>query len=265
MGKGIVMLENENLVSNDTENAEVTAEQSQVAEQPAEKTYTQTELDEIIGKRLARNSAKIRKEYDRQYGDLVDVLKAGTGKEDVTEMTNTFRDFYQKKGIKIAKRNDYTDKDIEILAAAEANDIIKAGYEEVVEEVDRLAQIGVENMTARERAYFNTLSKHRQKTERHKELSQIGVTEDVYNSKEFTDFAKQFNSTTPIADIYNIYKQTQPKKEFKTAGSMKNNTADTGAVKDYYSYDEASKFTKEDFDKNPELFKAVEASMQKWK
>ena len=30
-------------------------------------------------------------------------------------------------------------------------------------------------------------------------------------------------------------------------------------------FEEASKFTKEDFDKNPALFKAVEKSMQKWK
>jgi hypothetical protein len=38
---------------------------------------------------------------------------------------------------------------------------------------------------------------------------------------------------------------------------------DTG-VKDFYSYEEAKKFTKADFDKNPALFAAVERSMQKW-
>ena len=48
-------------------------------------------------------------------------------------------------------------------------------------------------------------------------------------------------------------------------GSMKNNTADNNAVKDFYSYEEASKFTKKDFDKNPALLKAVEASRSKWK
>ena len=32
----------------------------------------------------------------------------------------------------------------------------------------------------------------------------------------------------------------------------------------FYSYEEAVKFTKSDFDKNPELLKAVEASMSKW-
>jgi hypothetical protein len=268
------MLDNENFVEETTENAEVTAEETQVVEQPTEKTYTEadfeaavnTRVDEVLGKKIARKEAKIRKEYERKYGELENVLRAGTGKESIGEITDTFANFYESKGIKIRKDEpNYTDKDIEILATAEANDIINAGYEEVVDEVDRLAEIGVENMTARERAYFNALSKHRLKTERHNELAKIGVTEDVYNGKEFQDFAKQFNSTTPIADIYNIYKQTLPKKEFKTAGSMKHNTADTSGVKDFYSYEEAMKFTQADFDKNPELFKAVEASMQKWK
>jgi hypothetical protein len=48
-------------------------------------------------------------------------------------------------------------------------------------------------------------------------------------------------------------------------GSMKTNTSEDNGVKDFYSYEEAKKFTKADFDKNPELFKAVEASMSKWR
>ena len=43
------------------------------------------------------------------------------------------------------------------------------------------------------------------------------------------------------------------------------NTSNQNGVKEYYTYEEASNFTKEDFDKNPELFKAVEKSMQRWK
>ena len=47
-------------------------------------------------------------------------------------------------------------------------------------------------------------------------------------------------------------------------GSMKNSTSDDGTVKDFYTRDEALKFTKKDFDRNPALFKAVEQSMLKW-
>lgn len=251
------MLENENLVSNDTENVEQPTEQS-------EKTYTQSQLDEIVGKRLARNSAKIRKEYDKKYGDLENVLRAGTGKESVEELTDTFAEFYKSKGIKLAEKPNYTDEDIEVLAKADAHKTIGYGYDEVVEEVDRLTDVGFENMTAREKAYFKVLAEHRQKTERQNELSKIGVTENVYNSQEFQDFANKFNSNTPIADIYNIYSKTQPKKEIKPMGSMTNKTSDDGTVKDFYTRDEALQFTKADFDKNPALFKAVQESMLKW-
>jgi uncharacterized membrane protein len=119
-------------------------------------------------------------------------------------------------------------------------------------------------MTARDKAYFKVLAEHRQKIERQNELSKIGVTEDTFNSKDFQDFAKQFNSTTPIADIWNIYNKTQPKKDIKPMGSMTNKTSEDGTVKDFYTRDEALQFTKADFDKNPALFKAVENSMLKW-
>lgn len=255
------MENNENLVTEQvTENVEVTTEETP--------KYTESQfnakLDEVLGKKLARREAKIRKEYDRKYGNLEEVLKAGTGKESVEEMTDTFAKFYASKGIKIPEKPSYTDKDVEVLANADASEIIRSGYEDVVEEVDRLTALGVNNMTAREKAYFKVLAEHRQNTERQNELAKIGVTEEVYNSKEFQDFAKQFNSTTPIADIFNIYNKKQPKKEIKTMGSMKNSASNDSSVKDFYTRDEALKFTKKDFDKNPTLFKAVQDSMLKW-
>lgn len=255
------MENNENFVTEEvTENVEQPTE-----EVVAHKTYTQEEVDAIVGKRIARKEAKIRKEYDRKYGDLTEVLKAGTGKESVEEMTDTFRGFYQKKGVPMPQKPTYSDRDNQVLADAEAQDIINAGYEEVVEEVDRLSAIGVENMTAREKAVFVKLAEHRQSTERGHELSKIGVTEDVYNSAEFKKFAAQFNHNTPITTVYDLYsKTTKPKQEHKSPGSMKSNVPDTG-LKDFYSFEEASKFTKADFDKNPALYQRVVESMRKWK
>ena len=240
-----------------SENVEQTTEQTP-------KTYTQEEVDAIVGKRIARNTAKIRKEYDRKYGNLEEVLRAGTGKESVEEMTDTFQKFYASKGIQMPQKPTYSARDIETLANADAAEFINGGFEDVVEETDRLAAIGVENMTAREKALFTVLAKHRQNAERSKELSQIGVTEDVYSSKEFQEFASKFNSNTPITDVYNIYSKTLPKKEYKTMGSMKSSASDDNGVKDFYTFEEAKKFTKKDFDKNPALFRAVEASMAKW-
>lgn len=258
------MNENENLVVNETaENTEITVEETP-------KTYTEAEfnakLDEVLGKKIARKEAKIRKEYERKYGGLEEVLKAGTGKESVEEITNNFRDFYSSKGVPMPQKPTYTDRDIEVLANAEAQDFIRGGYEDVVEEVDRLADIGVANMTAREKAVFKQLAEYRQSAERSRELAKIGVTEDVYTSQEFKDFAAKFNSNTPITEVYDLYnKTTKPKKEIKTMGSMKNTTSNDSGVKEFYTRDEALKFSRKDYDNNPALFKAVQDSMTKWK
>ena len=253
------MENNENLVTEEVaENVEQTTEETPI------KTYTQEEVDAIVGKKKARWEAKMRKENERTYGGLIETLKAGTGKQSVEELNDTFTKFYEGKGIKINKTPNYSDKDLEVLARAEADEIIRLGDDEVVEEVDRLTELGTANMTAREKAVFKVLAEHRQNAERNKELAEIGITEDVYNSKEFKDFASMFNPNTPMAKIYETYNKTLPKKEFKTMGSMKNSTSEDGTVKDFYTRDEALQFTKKDFDNNPALYKAVEASMQKW-
>lgn len=254
----------ENLVTEElpvAENAEQTTEESP-------KTYTEAEfnakLDEVLGKKIARKEAKIRREYEKKYGGLEEVLKAGTGKNSVEEMTDTFKQFYQSKGINIPDKPTYSASDIEVLARAEADDIIRSGYDDVVEEVDRLAGIGAANMNDREKAVFRVLAAHRQNAERGKELAKLGVTEDVYNGKEFTEFAGKFNPNTPINEIYDIYRKTQPKKDIKPMGSVKNSTPKDSGVKDFYTRDEALQFTKKDFDKNPALYKAVTESMLKW-
>lgn len=255
------MENNENLVIEEpiAENTEITAEE-------IPKTYTEDEfnakvderVNEVLGKKVARKEAKIRKEYQRKYGNLEEVLKAGTGKENVEEMTDAFREFYQQKGIDVPQKDEYSAKDIEVLAKVEAEDIIRSGFDEVVEEADRLKELGASNMTAREKAVFLALTEHIKNTEQRKQLAEIGVTEDVLNSQEFKDFASKFNSDIPISDIYNIYNKTKPRKEYQTIGSMKQ-SVDNG-VKDYYSPEEIERLTEEDLD-NPQVWEAVRRSM----
>ena len=253
------MENNENFVAEQAaENVEQTTEQTQ-------KMFTQDEVNEIVGKAKARTKAKIEKDYQRKYGGLTDVLRAGTGKETVEEITDTFTQFYQKKGVQIPQRPTYSARDLETLARAEANDFINAGYEDVVEEVERLADIGAENMTDREKAVFKILAEHRQTAERGQELAKRGVTEDVYNSSEFAQFASQFHSSVPISQVYDIYEKTQPKKNIQTMGSMRNSDSGDTGVKDFYTPEEARRFTMKDYNNNPALFAAVEKSMLKWK
>jgi hypothetical protein len=248
------MNENENLVTeNVAENVEQTTEQT-----PQVKTYTQEEVDAIVSRRNARTRAKIEKEYERKYGNLVDTLKAGTGKESVDEINDTFKEFYTKQGITIPEKPKYSDRDVETLAKADAEEIIRSGFEEVVEEVDRLAEIGAANMTAREKALFRVLAEHRKTTEMSNELAKIGVGEDVYNSAEFQEFKGMFDPKTPIAKIYETYAKTQPTKNIKPMGSMKHDHQQT--KKDYYSPEEIDKLTESDLD-DPEVWATVRRSM----
>lgn len=252
--KEINMEENEILEGNTSEKVEQTTEET-----PQTKTYTQEQVDEIVGRRLARNEARIRKEYDRRYGGLEDVLKAGTGKESVEEITEDFRNYYREKGVQISARTELSEDEIEVLAKHEAEGIIRAGIDEVTEEVDALAEKGAEKMTSREKALFRVLAEHRRKVEQGRELAGIGVSEDVYNSQAFRDFADRFKPGTPIRDIYGIYEKTQTKqKEIRTMGSMAQSP--NSGPKDYYTPEEIERLTMEDLD-DPKVWAAVRRSM----
>lgn len=244
-----------------TENVEQTTEETEVVEQE-ERKFTQAEVNEMIRQNVSRREAKLRKQFERdnqRYRDLEDVLRAGTGKESVEDMTGTFREFYEKKGINVPKKQTYTDREVEVLAQSEANEIIGLGLDDVVEELDRLKAKGAANMDAREKRVFQTLADHLKTAEESRELEKIGVTSDVYNSKEFREFAGKFNPNTPITDIFNIYnKMTKPKKEVRTMGSMKN--SQTPKVKDFYTEEEISRLTEDDLN-DEEVWNAVRRSM----
>ncbi|MCQ2087690.1 MAG: hypothetical protein MJZ37_06450 [Bacilli bacterium] len=261
----------ENLVLEDTENAdELTAEETveEVVDTTPEKIYTEDELnarvDELLSKKIARREAKIRKELEREYRpykELGTVVNAGLGTDSIQDATSNLRDFYSKKGIEIPSQPTYSDYDIKVLAQDEANNIIDMGFDEVVEEVDRLADIGVDNMTPRERQVFSVLAEYRTSEEKRKELASVGVSADVYESKEFKDFAAQFNQNTPISNIYKLYSTSANAIKPEKIGSMKN--GNTQEEKDFFTPEEVDKLTAEDYD-NPQIFEKVRRSMAKW-
>lgn len=241
-----------------------TEEQSEsvVATEEAPKLYTEADLQKIkddIKKNAKKNAErKIRRDFERKYGELENVLRAGTGIEDIEDLTSTFTDFYTSKGRQIPTRNNYSESDLNILASAEADDIISAGYEEVVEEVDRLADKGLENMNPREKIMFQKLATYRQNVERENELASIGVTKDVLSNTEFTNFASQFNSNVPIKDVYTMWTKTQPKPKVEQMGSMKN--TNPSKVKDTYTEAEINKLSLDDL-KDDAIWEAVRKSM----
>lgn len=245
-----------------------TGQQPEVAQQPAaqqqSRTFTQEEVDRMMERRLRRQEAQIRGEYE----PLVNVLKVGTGKESLGEITDGLTEFYREKGVELSQGNKapaYSEKEAKVLANAEADEIIRDGDDAVAFEVDRLAKLGTDKMTAKDKELYRVLGKHRQEAERGQKLSEMGVSEDVWKSEEFRSFAGHFTRETPIEKVYEIFQKTQSTQEPFTTGSMRSGPAGDTGVKDYYTLAEARKFTKEDFDRDPKLYEAVQRSMKKWK
>ena len=267
---------NENIMTEEVVETAVPVEETvETTTEKTPRTYTEEEfeaelnarvnqkLDEVLPGKIARRENRIRKEYEQKYGEFESVIRTGTGRqnESVEELTNGLRQFYGSKGVKFPEKPQYSDQDIAVLANAEAQEIIRSGFDEVVEEVERLAKIGYENMSKQEKAMFKTLAEHRQATERENALAGIGVSKDVYNSKEFQEFAGMFRHDVPITEVYKQYAKTT-KPVVEPIGSMKNGSHDDG--KTFYTPEEVDKLTPKDYD-NPVIFQRVRDSMRLWK
>lgn len=251
------------------EGGQATTEAGNTAE---EKMYTQADIDRLVNEKvdkilpskLERAKNKLEKEYQKKYGRTETVLKAGLGVESLEDATEQLADYYTQNGITIPEVLPYSEKDITLLANAEAQEIIDGGYDEIVEEVERLARLGTSNMNARDKKVFQKLAEERKKQESIQELIKIGVGSDILENKEYQEFSAKLNPNMSEKDRYEMYIKYKPKKEIEPAGSMKGTVTQNNGIKEFYSYEEASKFTRADFDKNPELYKAVRNSMTKW-
>lgn len=250
--------ENTELTAEEIEDVESTEEQPQEeTTEPIEETFTKKQVDEMIAKKLARKEAKMRKEYAQKYSRLETVVNAGLGTNDVDEAVTKLTDFYTQKGIKIPTEPKYTDKDLDILAKAEAEDIISGGYDDIVEEVERLANLGAENMSERDKKVFTRLAEERKRMEEEKDLASMGITAEDVNNSEFRAFESKLNPNLSLKEKYELYLETKPKKENKIIGSLKEGAA---PKKDYYTEKEIANMSLDDLD-NDEVWEIVRKSM----
>lgn len=261
------------------EGIELTDTTSNIEEKEEVKTYTEEDLERIVNERIndmlptkiEREKKRLERKYqDRlsKYEETESILKQGFGAKDITDANQKMREFYKEQGIDIQEyqRLKYNDDDEKALGELEASKIIKLGFDEMQEEANRLADIGTDKMTVRERALFTKLANELTIQKNRNELVKLGASKDLLEDLNFRQFSSQFNKEVPIKDIYEMYNKINNKnsKNFEKIGSMKNTKNDNNVVKDFYSREEALRFTTKDFDKNPALFKAVERSMTKW-
>lgn len=258
-------MENENLVLEDeTENVEDTTTEEMVpVEEPKGNFYTDVEMDKKLQDRYVRGKIRGEKEAKRKYGRIETMLKRGLEVDTLEEAEEKLAEFYSSKGIDVSTP-EYDEDDLNVLARNDALSIINEGEYSVEEELRRLTDKGTSNMTKREKTMFKELMDSHNKTKAQKELNALGVDKEILESEEYKNFSKMLNPSMTEAEKYKMYEQYKPTAKKEKIGSMVSNPSSENEVKEFYTYDEASRFSKEDFDKNPDLFKAVQNSMLKW-
>lgn len=224
----------------------------------------QEEFNDLIKRRVNR----VERDYDSKfskYEELEGIIGQSMGTSNLDDTLEKTRNFYKQKGVEYTPKRSLREE--EILANDEANVIINScdTIDELKEEANRFSDIGKNNMTPRQKTIFRKIVEEINSKERISELRRIGAKEDVYNSSEFKEYMNMFKPDTSISKIYSMFeKNKNGTKQKEKIGSMKNTPSKKNEVKEFYTKEEALKFTRADFDKNPKLFEAVEKSMSKW-
>lgn len=262
--ESIALTDTAEAIETEETNAEETKE-----EQPKGRYVTDEELNDIVNKRVARKMRKFERENENNmsaYKDTEDVLKSALGVNNITEANHKLREYYAENGIKVPEptKPGLNSRQVEILAKAEANEFIEDGYESMVEEANRLANIGYKNLNEGEKIIFNTLAEKLTEEKDKKDLQKLGASAEILSDKDFKAFRDKFNSNVPVSEIFEMYQNTQPKKEIKPLGSMKDTSVKNHLEKEFYSPEDVKNLSQEDWDK-PGVFEKVLASQRKWK
>lgn len=254
----------------ETEELEYTDSEEETEAEPVEepteepekvKTFTQDEVDELISKRIKRERNRIERDYSEElnkYKELAYLTEKGLKANDLDETLEKSRQFYGEQGIKYVPNANT--KDEEILAKAYSNEIIEE-YEtldELTKYVNKLSNKN--NLTNKEKLVLENLNSEITNRKRLTDLRKIGVSEDIYNSKEFREFESKFTKETPIDEIYNLYNSSK-KQSVKPAnpGSMKSTPGKEN--KTFFTSDEVDKMNGDELEKYRDL---ILESMSKW-
>lgn len=226
-------------------------------------------FQEKVEARIIRDRIKREREEaptKAKYEELASMMQSALGATDLDDVLRKSKDFYKGQGINVPEyvKPSLNERDETILAKADANEIISLGKTEMEYEANRIANIPEAQRSFRDKTIFNEVCKELVKMKEEDSLKEKGYNLEILKDNDFNNFRKQFNVSTPLTNVYEMYqklngtKPTQP----PTPGSLKTNTTNN-EIKDYYTPEEVRKFTEEELD-NPKLWQAIELSMQKW-
>lgn len=249
-----------------------TSEEQEENEQPKMLTEQEANVlaEKIAKERESRAWRKAEREKNRElkdYNEILNTLKVGMETDNIEEIKASLKNFYKDQGVTIPETNRLSEREEKILAEADAKEIIELGEDEINRVANDIYNKPLEKRSVREKVIFEKLGNYVMEERAKKSLVEKGIDTSILDDNEFKKFASKFNANTLLSDIYDMYsKINEPKEKVerpKSTGSVKT-IATTNEVKEFYTPEEVSKFSMKDLD-NPQLMKAVENSMSKWK
>lgn len=255
----------EEVVENEQEEETQEEEEEEAQEEEElEETYTKSQVEKMLKKRLAR----AERSYKNKEQKFMQTLKAGGFEgESLEDLDNELRNSYKEQGIDVPEYvSDYglSDREQAVLGESDAKEIIEMGDMAMEERFSELYE--KQNRTLREEKEMEMIGREASLKNARKELVKLGLDPDeMLNNEEFLNFASEMSSDVPVSKIVKYYQKlngTAPQKP-KSTGSTKSKGG-SAVVKDFYTPEEAKQFTRKQLDENPALFNAICDSMTKW-
>lgn len=209
----------------------------------------QKQFNTMMQTRLDRVERKHQKEL-AGYKDVDNVLRKTLNISNDADVSQELRNYYGNEGVELPER--YTpglsSREIEALAQIDVSEFEEDGHEAMVTEANRLATIGYKNLNEREKIVFNSLAEKLTREKEEQQLLKIGAKKELLNDSSFKEFRKNFANNASIEFVYGLYTNQKPKKQFETAGSMKNISTDN--KKTIFSDEDILKMTDEELEAN---------------
>lgn len=239
----------------DTETKEVKTLRDLLRENPE----YQKEFNGMIQNRLDKKDREYQRKMTK-YLDTENVLRTTLGVKEGEDVNTKLREAYKADGIELpeAYKPRLSSRDTERLGLGDAEDIIADGYDVMMEEAERLAKIGYQNLTEREKVTFTRLAEKLTEEKEKTALLKLGAKEELLKDDDFIKFKKQFKSDTPIEAIYSLYKNNQSKPQIDNPGSMRNDKRQEPKTR--FTSEEIAKMTDEELEENWEAIRKFQTS-----
>lgn len=237
-----------------TDTTEAEAEETQEVKKTLKQLLSEDEeYQEQFNTMMKTRLERAERNYQKKmagYKDVDNVLRKTLNISEDADVSQELRNYYSNEGVELPER--YTpglsSKEIEALAQIDVSEFEEDGHEAMVTEANRLATIGYKNLNEREKIVFNSLAEKLTKAKEEQELLKIGAKKELLNDESFKEFRKNFSNNASIEFVYGLYTNQKPKKQFESAGSMKNISTDN--KKTMFSDEDILKMTDEELEAN---------------